>query len=622
VYRLSFSCTHCGKSLKTLVEKPSAPTQPVACPKCGKKFVPQNVKITPAASPPGVPSEAQQRAPKTQAALLPGTVWAVVGVGAGTVATLILMILLTFGSSRRGINKHADQEHQTGATAKSGSDAPAPPKPPTPVAPKEPPRPVEAESPAKAMASVVFVETDTGFGSGFIVQDPSFVATNLHVVEGAKTIKASFPDGSKTSINGFYAFSEGHDLVVLRLASPARARPLKLHSGEVSQGSEVWALGAPRGLRGTMTKGIVSSCLRWRDIPENVRPDAWREQDSLWIQTDAAVSGGNSGGPLITRTGEVLAVNTIASVSPKIQNVNFSIHCKHLASLLATLPKKPISLEQLPKPSASSGQVHRAAEGDQAELDWQAWEAYRQAVGRFYVQYIIRKLAMELSERLRSTAWAHSLRAEDKGLTLTHFRRAFVLDVAKESLVAAEQIGRFPLDALTPALGEFLNTQCTGFLKLHEASRGLIAAAPAPEAPEGMQLQKLWDHLQGHVMSQQTALIRRLTFQHNQTFFDGYTLKDDDLEDIFSGLEDLENIAVIANNSLDSANTSPRTKGGELAQALDRFAAWKKRWCEVLWSTYRTSDGHADIALAYIIRLAPGTKDAIEAGDILAARKK
>jgi len=148
--------------------------------------------------------------------------------------------------------------------------------------------------------SVVLVQTDTGQGTGFLIED-GYVVTNAHVVGEADTADVRFRDG--TWVTGTVAGRDVYsDLAVIDVSSvPSIASPLSFAQTEPVVGQEVVVIGNPFGLDGTVTAGIVSGVNR--SIPSVTGysiPDA--------VQTDAAVNPGNSGGPIVSLDGRVIAV--------------------------------------------------------------------------------------------------------------------------------------------------------------------------------------------------------------------------------------------------------------------------------------------------------------------------
>jgi S1-C subfamily serine protease len=243
---------------------------------------------------------------------------------------------------------------------------------------------------ATAMQSVVLLQTDKqSLGSGFIVHDQSLVATNLHVVEGAVGVTATFPDGSRIRVNGFMAASPGHDLAILHLSKPAVVPPLTLAEHPVRVGQDVFAIGSPRGLSFSVSKGVVSQNRQWTDLRRCLGKGLagfGYDADSRWIQTDAAITGGNSGGPLVLPSGEVLGLNTLSSQAEAGQNLNFAIDASHLRSLLEAMSARHQSLADMP--ATRKIEEDRPAQQEQAVGPTVAyWDAMSGVLGTFAAEY-------------------------------------------------------------------------------------------------------------------------------------------------------------------------------------------------------------------------------------------
>lgn len=142
-------------------------------------------------------------------------------------------------------------------------------------------------------------------GSGFVVDAEGIIVTNNHVIAEADDIEVNFADGTKLVAEVIGADPKT-DIAVLRVKpeTPLTAVPLG-DSQTLRIGDWVMAIGNPFGLGGTVTTGIVSA--RGRDINSGPYDN--------FIQTDAAINRGNSGGPLFNQEGEVIGVNT-AIISP------------------------------------------------------------------------------------------------------------------------------------------------------------------------------------------------------------------------------------------------------------------------------------------------------------------
>jgi serine protease Do len=162
-----------------------------------------------------------------------------------------------------------------------------------------------------------------GFGSGFFVDPKGVIVTNNHVVEGAATVTVTLQDGRKFKASDIRG-DQRTDLAVIVLDIKNQTFPY-LEFGESSSteiGDRVLAVGAPFGLTGTVTQGIVSAKGR-SGLNMNFYED--------FIQTDAAINPGNSGGPLVTLDGKVVGINSaIKSRSGGFQGVGLAV-ASHLA---------------------------------------------------------------------------------------------------------------------------------------------------------------------------------------------------------------------------------------------------------------------------------------------------
>jgi len=148
-------------------------------------------------------------------------------------------------------------------------------------------------------------------GSGFIIDASGLVVTNNHVIADADEINVILNDGSKLPAQLVGKDSKS-DLAMLRVKTDKTLKAVKFgDSDKLRLGEWVVAIGNPFSLGGTVTAGIVSA--RNRDINSGPYDN--------YIQTDAAINRGNSGGPLFNLNGEVVGVNTATSASrcPRIR---------------------------------------------------------------------------------------------------------------------------------------------------------------------------------------------------------------------------------------------------------------------------------------------------------------
>jgi serine protease Do len=167
-------------------------------------------------------------------------------------------------------------------------------------------------------------------GSGFVIDSDGTIVTNNHVVKNAKSVTVTLDDGT-TYPAKIIGRDSRSDLAVLRINAGHKLPYINLGDSDRAQpGSWVIAVGNPFGLGGTVTAGIVSA--RGRDIGEG-------SYDSF-LQIDAPINQGNSGGPLFTQDGDVVGVNTaIFSPSGGSVGIGFAIPSNTVKAVVAQLEK-------------------------------------------------------------------------------------------------------------------------------------------------------------------------------------------------------------------------------------------------------------------------------------------
>ncbi len=164
-------------------------------------------------------------------------------------------------------------------------------------------------------------------GSGFAVGADGLIATNYHVIAQAVNAYVQFRDGTKHDVVGVRAARADHDIAILEIKNPVSresAIPLEL-SIDVPQGDELIAVGHPHGFKFTVTTGILSAIRKSDELPDEYKEGVSAHPDTVWVQTSAAISSGNSGGPLLTRDGKIIGVNTWVA---KGQNLGFAVHAR------------------------------------------------------------------------------------------------------------------------------------------------------------------------------------------------------------------------------------------------------------------------------------------------------
>ena len=170
--------------------------------------------------------------------------------------------------------------------------------------------------------------TANSLGSGFVIDPEGYIVTNNHVIDGADEISVNFVDGS--SLPAELIGTDPKTDVALLKVTPAEPLPfVNFGDSDASRvGDWVLAIGNPFGLGGSVSAGIISA--RNRDISSGPYDD--------FIQTDAAINRGNSGGPLFNMDGDVIGVNTaIISPSGGSIGIGFSVPSQLVKTVVAQL---------------------------------------------------------------------------------------------------------------------------------------------------------------------------------------------------------------------------------------------------------------------------------------------
>jgi serine protease Do len=159
-------------------------------------------------------------------------------------------------------------------------------------------------------------DVQLGFGSGVLIDPKGVILTNFHVVDGADSLEIRLPDGRKFSTTDWRADRKS-DLAIIRVQSDKPLPALQFGDSDLMEvGDRVLAIGAPFGLTGSVTHGIISAKSR------NIRLNQYED----FLQTDAAINPGNSGGPLVSLDGKVIGLNSaIKSKTGGFQGVGLAI---------------------------------------------------------------------------------------------------------------------------------------------------------------------------------------------------------------------------------------------------------------------------------------------------------
>ncbi|GAB4137317.1 S1C family serine protease [Thermopirellula anaerolimosa] len=364
----AWRCNHCGEPLP---EGDRVPGARIRCTRCGRSFTLAARKVassTPVeGDAPGKPAEASAAtnvvdsptAPPSTDVSAPAIglnddpvlnryrrrgrasaenrsdkrpLWLLIGGFAGGLAAALLSLWVGWNWwSDRG----AAGASGTVPTASGRGNSQAPP--PLHWSPHQP---VVAKTLIQAREGVVKIEVpvDGGTviqsGTGFVVDARGWIATNYHLIEQINDrAQVRFSDGRTYRLQGVVAETPRYDLAILQLAElPVRLTVLDIGYDRMPEiGTEIYSLGHPYNVDFSLSRGIVSRILTTAELlqnfPQHIVAQIHAPQNMIWIQHDAKISPGNSGGPLLDGSGRVLGVNTFVH---RLAEYGFASHVRYL----------------------------------------------------------------------------------------------------------------------------------------------------------------------------------------------------------------------------------------------------------------------------------------------------
>ena len=187
----------------------------------------------------------------------------------------------------------------------------------------------------------------SSLGSGFLFRGDGLILTNYHVVRGAASIEVEFRDSEGLCKADLLAVDRLNDVAILKAAKvPAGTHVLELSVQErPRQGDDVWTIGHPNRLKNTISWGDVNAVRKTVELPEQLRKFLKSPDGTYWIQTDAVLAHGSSGGPLLNPSGQAIGMNTFV-VGPQL---GFAVHLIHArATFRQAENAQPLSLPLAP----------------------------------------------------------------------------------------------------------------------------------------------------------------------------------------------------------------------------------------------------------------------------------
>ena len=258
----------------------------------------------------------------------------------------------------------------------------------------------------EALPAIVRIENPHGWGTGFFVTSTGLIATNRHVVEGQPLLTARTADNRRLPVHVVY-LDHDKDLALVKVDGSGFPHLVLAGIAAVQRGESVLAIGNPaEGLRDTVTRGVVSAVGHDR-----------ANGNGTWIQTDAAINAGNSGGPLLDTHGEVIGINAIQyfrnRANEPVTGINFALSAQDLIEILRRF-YPPAQKAETKARTAGSATVTVTSEPAGAEI------------------YLDGKFVGDTPSTLQVSAGTHKIRVEAPGKK--PFEREF--DVLKDSQIS------------------------------------------------------------------------------------------------------------------------------------------------------------------------------------------
>lgn len=197
---------------------------------------------------------------------------------------------------------------------------------------------------------------ELGYGTGIVISDNGYIATNNHVVAGSDSINVTFIDGTEYEAT-LVGADKTTDLAVIKIDAEGLTPAGFGESDQLLVGETVVAIGNPLGsnLAGSVTSGIVSA------LDRVISTEGYSQK---YIQTDAAINPGNSGGPLVNIEGKVIGINTLKTYLAGYDDYGVPIGTEGIGFAIPTSTAIPI-LEQL----MTAGSVERPGIGISCLVD-------------------------------------------------------------------------------------------------------------------------------------------------------------------------------------------------------------------------------------------------------------
>jgi S1-C subfamily serine protease len=183
-----------------------------------------------------------------------------------------------------------------------------------------------------SIKSVVIITTDSAKGSGFLISDDGYIVTNYHVIKNGVYVQAITYE-QKTIPASVIGYSQNLDMALLKISGTYDSLKLE-DSNDIQLGEKVIAIGNPYGLEFSVTAGIISAIQR-----------AGINGIKAYIQIDAPLNPGNSGGPLINKNGKVIGINNFKV--GEAESLGFALESNYMKDVVNEISQEVLQKDLL-----------------------------------------------------------------------------------------------------------------------------------------------------------------------------------------------------------------------------------------------------------------------------------
>lgn len=271
--------------------------------------------------------------------------------------------------------------------------------------------------------SILFVETQTGSGSGIILQEDGTFVTCFHVIAEADYIKVKTIEGKEYNVNGYRYLNPENDVAILTLATSKKFTPISTNNS-TKIGDSIFAIANPKGLKFVFSDGMINQLSNGK------------------IQFSAPSSQGSSGGALLNQSGELVGMITSQYSPSQTQNINFAIPNSYYMQYVNN--KKRINTKKI---NWTDFVIKTLNKKDFENYFEYAYETKNYLMLYKYIKYS-EKINSDEYAMLGSLGTLASIDSHERGASLDEAKRWFALSIINNKNLELSAYGLFLIDLL------------------------------------------------------------------------------------------------------------------------------------------------------------------------------